>query len=74
DLLYDVSKWGEDIGLASKATFSRKKSELEDAGVIDTEKEYIDVGRPRLRLKFAHASLEGASPADIVDRVVRTIA
>ncbi len=50
ELLYEVSKWGEDVGLASKATFSRSKSELEDAGVVRTEKVPIDVGRPRLRL------------------------
>ena len=69
DLLYDISKWGEDIGLASKATFSRKKSELEDAGLIDTDKEYIDVGRPRLRLKFTDDRLDGASIDTIVDQV-----
>ncbi len=49
-LLYDISRWGEDIQLASKATFSRTKNILEDAGLIETEKVPIDVGRPRLRL------------------------
>lgn len=52
ELLYDVSKWGENIGIASKATFSRTKSQLEDAGILKTEKVPIDVGRPRLRLKL----------------------
>lgn len=52
ELLYDISKWGEDIGLASKATFSRTKSRLEDNGLLDTEKVPIDVGRPRLRLQL----------------------
>ncbi|MFB6134399.1 MAG: transcriptional regulator TbsP [Halanaeroarchaeum sp.] len=52
-LLYDISKWGEDVGIASKATFSRTKSRLEEAGVIETEKVPIDVGRPRLRLRLA---------------------
>jgi hypothetical protein len=52
ELLYDISKWGEDVGIASKATFSRTKSELEEAGLITTEKVPIDVGRPRLRLKL----------------------
>lgn len=51
-LLYDISKWGEDIGLASKATFSRTKTRLEDNGYLQTEKVPIDVGRPRLRLKL----------------------
>lgn len=51
-LLYDISKWGEDVGLASKATFSRTKTRLEDNGYLHTEKVPIDVGRPRLRLKL----------------------
>ncbi|WP_138006630.1 transcriptional regulator TbsP domain-containing protein [Halalkalirubrum salinum] len=49
-LLYDISRWGEDVGVASKATFSRAKSRLENAELIRTEKVPIDVGRPRLRL------------------------
>jgi len=52
-LLYDMSKWGEDVGLASKATFSRMKTRLEDSGLVETEKVPIDVGRPRLRLRLA---------------------
>ena len=50
ELLYEISKWGEDTGVASKATFSRMKTRLEERGLIDTEKVPIDVGRPRLRL------------------------
>ena len=49
-LFYDISKWGEDTGVASKATFSRTKTRLEDRGLIETKKVPIDVGRPRLRL------------------------
>lgn len=60
-LLYDISKWGEDIGIASKATFSRTKTRLEDMGLIDTEKVPIDVGRPRLRLKFGDERLREAN-------------
>jgi hypothetical protein len=59
-LLYDISKWGEDIGIASKATFSRTKTRLEDLGLIDTEKVPIDVGRPRLRLKLGDDRLREA--------------
>jgi hypothetical protein len=51
-LHYDLSKWGEDLGLASKATFSRKKGKLEEMGVITTEKETLEMGRPRQRLVF----------------------
>ncbi|WP_122087909.1 transcriptional regulator TbsP [Halalkalicoccus subterraneus] len=60
-LLYDISKWGEDVGIASKATFSRTKTRLEDMGLIDTEKVPIDVGRPRLRLKFGDERLRDAN-------------
>lgn len=65
-LLYDISKWGEDSGVASKATFSRKKTELEDRGLIDTENVPIDIGRPRLRLKFSDESLHDAPLEDLV--------
>jgi hypothetical protein len=64
ELLYDISKWGEDIGLASKATFSRTKTRLEDEGLLDTEKVPIDVGRPRLRLMLGDPQLEAADIAD----------
>jgi len=65
-LLYDISRWGEDTGVASKATFSRTKSSLEDAGIIDTEKVPIEVGRPRLRLTLADERLEDAEPDQLV--------
>jgi hypothetical protein len=64
-LLYDISKWGEDVGIASKATFSRTKTALEDAGLIRTEKVPIDVGRPRLRLKLDEGRFESATPSDL---------
>ena len=64
-LLYDISKWGEDVGIASKATFSRTKTELEEMGIIDTEKVPIDVGRPRLRLKFGNDQLRTASSDEL---------
>ena len=74
ELLYEISKWGEDVGLASKATFSRSKSDLEDAGVVRTEKVPIDVGRPRLRLRLVD-DLRDASIPDLVtetrDRLAR---
>jgi len=64
-LLYDISKWGEDSGVASKATFSRKKTEMEDVDLIDTENVPIDIGRPRLRLKFADEDLQDA-PLEVI--------
>jgi len=65
ELLYDVSKWGEDIGLASKATFSRTKTKLEEMGLLDTEKVPVDVGRPRLRLKLGDPRLKEADDAEL---------
>jgi len=65
ELLYEISKWGEDVGLASKATFSRSKSDLEEVGIVETEKVPIDVGRPRLRLRLAD-DLHGAPIPELV--------
>lgn len=52
-LLNDLGKWAEDVGFASKATFSRRKKKLEEQGVIYTEKVPIEIGRPKQRLKLA---------------------
>ncbi|MFB6194951.1 MAG: transcriptional regulator TbsP [Haloplanus sp.] len=64
-LLYDISKWGEDVGIASKATFSRTKTTLEEEGLIKTEKVPIDVGRPRLRLKLNEDRFEETTPSEL---------
>jgi len=74
ELLYDVSKWGEDVGLASKATFSRKKTQLEDEGLIDTDKVPIDVGRPRLRLRLGDDELAEADVEDLAGLVGERLA
>ena len=66
-LLYDISKWGEDVGIASKATFSRTKTRLEDMGILDTEKVPIDVGRPRLRLKLGDERLHGVDADELAE-------
>ena len=63
--LYDISRWGEDTGVASKATFSRTKTRLEDRGLIDTTKVPIDVGRPRLRLLLGDERLQEADIDDL---------
>jgi hypothetical protein len=65
ELLYEISRWGEDVGLASKATFSRTKTRLEDMGLIDTESVPIDVGRPRLRLLVGDERLESADSDEL---------
>lgn len=52
-LNYDIGRWSEEMNIASKATISRRKSELESQGVIMTEKVPVEVGRPRQRLKLS---------------------
>lgn len=56
-LQYDLAKWAEEIGLASRATVSRRKTSLEKDGVIVTESVPVEVGRPRERL---HLSDDGS--------------
>jgi|APHM01.1.fsa_nt_gi hypothetical protein len=73
ELLYDISKWGEDVGIASKATFSRTKTNLEDQGLIDTEKVPIDVGRPRLRLLIGSDSVASVADEELPGTVQRVI-
>lgn len=72
EMLYDVSKWGEDAGVASKATFSRTKTRLEEQGLLDTEKVPIEVGRPRLRLLLGDERLREAD-AEELPNVVREL-
>jgi len=74
ELLYDISKWGEDIGLASKATFSRTKSRMEDSGLLDTEKVPIDVGRPRLRLMLGDDQLAEADIDELASKAAEKLA
>lgn len=62
--LYHLSRWGEEINLASKATFSRMKSDLEEREVIETVRVPVDVGRPRQRLTL---------PEDLADADVETL-
>jgi hypothetical protein len=61
ELFYDITRWGERVGIASKATFSRIKNELEETGLIQTEKVPVDIGRPRQRLTIADDRLQTAS-------------
>lgn len=64
--LYEVSKWAEDVRLASKASFSRDKSNLEDRDILDAEKVPIEVGRPRLRLMI-HESVAGLDLPELIE-------
>jgi hypothetical protein len=73
-LLYDISTWGETVGIASRATFSRKKTRLEERGLIVTEKVPIDVGRPRLRLLLGDDRLREADAGEMVDVAAELLA
>ena len=72
-LLYDISNWGEEVGVASKATFSRGKTTLEENGLIETEKVPIDVGRPRLRLLLSKDELQDADMDALPDVAQRLL-
>jgi len=74
ELLYDISRWGEEVGIASKATFSRTKSRLEELGLVDTEKVPIDVGRPRLRLVLGEERLRDATPGELANAAQSVLA
>ena len=68
-LFYDISRWGEDVGFASSATFSRVKTSLEDQNIIETEKEPIEVGRPRQRLLLSGDELPELNGEELVKEV-----
>jgi len=72
ELFYDISRWGEDVGVASKATFSRMKNQLEESGLIGTEKVPVDVGRPRQRLTIQDDRLHEANTPQLAS-VAETI-
>lgn len=73
ELFYDVSQWGERIGLASKATFSRTKNRLEENGLVRTEKVPVEVGRPRLRLLLAETRFAGGDPREVLQHAQRRL-
>lgn len=71
-LLYDLGKWGEDIGLTSRTTFSRVKTDLEERGILDTEKVPSDVGRPRQRLVLGDDRFHDADLPELAS-IVRNV-
>jgi hypothetical protein len=73
ELLYDVTRWAEEIDLASKATVSRTKNRLEESGILDTEKEPIDVGRPRQRLQLGSPKLRKRGIEEVARRTQAAI-
>ena len=69
ELHYDVSRLGEDLGLGSRATYSRIKSQLEDDGIITTEKVKVQMGRPRQRLHLADQYSQIADDRGVTDLI-----
>ncbi|WP_458210174.1 transcriptional regulator TbsP domain-containing protein [Haladaptatus sp. NG-SE-30] len=65
--LYELRRWGEDVGIASPASISRMKTELESAGLVGTEKVPVQVGRPRQRLKFNNEELKTADTTELAE-------
>jgi hypothetical protein len=65
--LAEVTAWGVDSDIASRATFSRVKSQLEDAGVLETTPIPQSVGRPRLRLELRQPHREDADPDALLE-------
>jgi hypothetical protein len=57
ELFFDVVQWGEDNGVASKATFSRRKDFLVNLNVINEESVKTPFGRPKIRLKLNQQKL-----------------
>lgn len=64
-LHYDLSRWAEDAGVASRATVSNKKRALEDADLIRTEGVKDGIGRPKHRLELTD-DLQDLDPTDVV--------
>ncbi len=58
ELFYDVVQWGEDTGVASKATFSRRKDFLVNLSVLFEESVKTPFGRPKIRLKLNDGKLK----------------
>lgn len=65
---YQLSQWGEDIGLGSRAKFSRLKQGLEEQGIIDYESIPREVGRPRHRLVLG----ESVAGEESIDEIIAT--
>lgn len=67
---YELSLWGEDVKLGSRAKFSRFKRELEEERIIDYEQIPTQVGRPRHRLLLGDA-VDRESINDIVTTAIQ---
>ena len=70
---YQMGGCGEDLGVGSRATFSRRKTVLSETGVIDTESVPIDIGRPRHRLLLNDSELANLAFPELIQQVKKMI-
>lgn len=71
----DVTQWGELVGLGSPAKFSKRKQELEEAGLlVTTNVETGRVGRPPQRLMFPDNHLQEARVEEVIAAAQSVIA
>ncbi|MFC7096345.1 transcriptional regulator TbsP domain-containing protein [Halobaculum marinum] len=68
-----LGEWAEEVDFSSRTEIARAKSRLVDAGVVDTEREPVGVGRPRHRLVLADEAFAGLAPATLVERLDETL-
>lgn len=64
ELLYEINKYAEDIGVASKATFSRSRTNLGETQIIVTEKIPVGVGWLCLRPLFGGKNYKTPPPGN----------
>ncbi|MFC7137223.1 transcriptional regulator TbsP domain-containing protein [Halobaculum litoreum] len=60
-----LGDWAESVGVSSRTEVARAKARLVDAGVVDTVREPVGVGRPRHRLVPADDRLADADPSEL---------
>lgn len=70
---YELSRTAEAVQFGSPGTYSRKKRQLEDAGLIDVEAMETDVGRPRQRLLLGENVPESQDISDVVVTAMETL-
>ena len=68
---YEIGRCGEELGVGSRATFSRRKTVLTENGVISTESMQIDIGRPRQQLLLDDSELADLAFPELIQHIKR---
>lgn len=63
-----LGEWAEEIDLSSRTEIARSKARLIEAGIVETEREPVGVGRPRHRLVLASDETTDPTGAELLDR------